>query len=192
MTRGALLTLAAILLILVFAVIGYRTWFRPNGPVHESNPIDTTDWQPTPQSRLGDDPTFEFRYRRDGYVVDSRAGTVTRNAGAGPVARLRLSGAERDSIRRAILASGFFDWPAVLGTPHRTNIVPEIRDESELSVHAGRLDHRVTRVDTFGREDEPRANREAKRRMSDLERLIRGVVATKPEFQKLPVPPPLL
>lgn len=182
----------AILVLLAIAAIGYRTWLRAHVPTPETPQADTTYWQPTPEARLGGDDTFEFQYRRDRYFVDSQAGTVTRDAGAGPVARLELTRAERDSIKHAILASGFFDWPGRLGTPHPVPMVPDFRDEAGLSVRAGKLEHEVWLEDSFGREDEPRANREAKRRMRDLEQMIHHLVDSKPEFKKLPAPPPYL
>jgi hypothetical protein len=189
MTRSALLARGAILVAIAIAALGHRAWVRAHPPTLGPLPSDTTYWQPTSEARLGGDSTFEFQYRRSLFFVDSRAGTVSRNGDRGPFAPLRLTRAERDSIKHAILASGFFDWPGWLGTPQPTDI-PDIRDETGLTVRAGKLEHEVWRVDSFGREDEPPANREAKRRMSDLEQLIRGVVESKPAVKALTPPPP--
>jgi hypothetical protein len=124
--------------------------------------------------------------------VDTQSGSVTRDIERGPWTRFQLTRAERDTIKHAILLSGFFDWPRTLGTqpPRLTN--PDFRDESELHVRAGKLDHEVLMVDSFGRDDEPRANRQAKRLMRDLEQLIHHVVDARSEFKKLPDPPPYL
>jgi len=190
--KPTLLARGAILIALAIAAFGYRAWRHGHEPKPELLPADTTYWQPTAESRLGGDSTFEFKYRRDRYFVDTKAGTVTRNAEMGPVARLRLTRPERDLIKHAVLASGFFDWPGRLGSPQTRLLSPDIPDESGLYVRAGKLDHEVWRLDTFGRDGELPANRDAKRRMSELEQLIHRVVDAKPEFKKLPDPPPYL
>jgi hypothetical protein len=189
MTRSAVLARGGILVAIALAALGHRAWIRAHPPTLEPLPADTTYWHPTSEARLGGDSTFEFQYRRSLFFVDSRAGTVSRNGDRGPFAPLRLTRGERDSIKHAILASGFFDWPGTLGSTQPTE-PSYFRDETGLSVRAGKLENDVWRYDTFGRKGEPPENRGAKRRMSDLEQLIRGVVESKPKVKKLPPPPP--
>jgi len=190
--KPTLLARGVILIVLAIAAFGYRAWRHGHDPKPEPLPADTTYWQPTSESRLGSDSTFEFKYRRGRYFVDTQSGSVTRDIERGPWTRFQLTRAERDTIKQAILSSGFFDWPAILGTRPQGITDPDFRDESVLHVRAGRLEHEVLRVDTFGRDDEPRGNREAKVLMRDLEQLIHHVVDARPEFKKLPHPPPYL
>jgi hypothetical protein len=194
-TARALWVRAAMLAVIALAAIVHRAWIKAHPPTPEPLPKVSGFWKPTPESRLGGDSTFEFRYERrqvpemGPYRVDSREGTITNDSPAGPIVRIRFTRAERESIKHAVLVSGFFDWPKVLGTPQPVHYVPRTVDETTLFVRAGVLEHEVRRFDRFGRDDEPSENREAKRLMTELSDLIEGVVEAKPEVRKLPPPP---
>lgn len=191
MSRAGLLVRGAIVLVLALGAFAYRVVTKaPPEPMKSA----ASHWKPTPESRLPANSNFWFEWSDAECQIDSRNGTYRRwNWGGEPwVAQIDITAAERDSIKRAILASGFFDWPGTLGTPHPLPIAPSVPDEAQLSAGAGAFSWTVARSDRFGRDDEPAENREAKMRMTELGQLIRSIADFKPEVRRLPKPSPTM
>lgn len=188
MTLRGLLVRGGLVLVIAVAAIAHKATLRQVSVPTDDMVRPTVFWKPTAVERLGPDPRYAFAWSDWECGIDTETGTYTRwePGGKDAVAHIRLTRSERDSVLHAILAAGFFDWPSTLGAEQPKPFVSSMVDVARLTARAGRLEHTVTRFDTYGRDDDEPSVREAKARMTDIGDLIRKIAKSKSEVVQMP------